>query len=261
VSGSAVPILMYHEVSPEPAPGFRRYTVSPEQFSRQMRWLAASGYTGIDLDGLLRARAGGPLPRRPVVITFDDGFQGCADHAVPVLRSCGFTAVFFLVTGLVGDASRWMRRVGGPELPLMSWETVRALAAEGFQFGAHTVTHPRLPDLAPAVMRTELSDARRRLQDELGRPALHLAYPFGSYDDAVRAAAAETGYVTACSTRHGLSRADDDLLALHRANVYGHDSLFDFVCRVRLGAALGERLGAALERVTRRFLPRPGAPA
>jgi peptidoglycan/xylan/chitin deacetylase (PgdA/CDA1 family) len=196
-----------------------------------------------------------------VVITFDDGFQSCADHAVPVLRSCGFTAVFFLVTGLVGDRSRWMPRVGGPELPLMGWETVRALAAEGFQFGAHTVTHPRLPELAPAAMRSELSDARRRLQDELGRPVLHLAYPFGSYDDAVRDAAAETGYVTACSTRHGLSGTDDDLLALHRANVYGHDSLFNFICRVRLGAALGERLGAAVERMTRRLRPRPATRA
>src|ERR671925_672254 len=92
----AIPILMYHEVSPSPRPAFRRYTVTPGQFARQMRWLAALGYGPVDMDTLLRARSGkGSFPRRPVVISFDDGFQGSVDHSRPVLEAHGFTAVFF----------------------------------------------------------------------------------------------------------------------------------------------------------------------
>ena len=72
------------------------------------------------------------MPRRPVVITFDDGFQGCADYAVPVLRTHGFTAMFYLVAGLMGATSRWLRPELGMELALMSWDTARSLAAEGF---------------------------------------------------------------------------------------------------------------------------------
>jgi len=242
VTGVSVPVLMYHEVSPSPHPAFRRYTVTVRAFTRQMRWLAALGYGTIDLDTLVRARQGrGALPRRPVVITFDDGFQGCADHAVPVLRAHGFTAAFYLVTGLVGATSRWLRAELGMELPLMDWGTIRALAAEGFQCGAHSVTHPRLPGLDPSRRRAELVDARKRLEDELERPVLHLAYPYGAYDAAVRAATAEAGYVTACSTRAGLSGADDDLLALRRVTVYGHDSLLDFACRLRAGTTLRDR--------------------
>jgi peptidoglycan/xylan/chitin deacetylase (PgdA/CDA1 family) len=242
VTGVSVPVLMYHEVSPSPHPAFRRYTVTVRAFTRQMRWLAALGYGTIDLDTLVRARQGrGALPRRPVVITFDDGFQGCADHAVPVLRAHGFTAAFYLVTGLVGASSRWLRAELGMELPLMDWGTIRALAAEGFQCGAHSVTHPRLPGLDPSRRRAELVDARKRLEDELERPVLHLAYPYGAYDAAVRAATAEAGYVTACSTRAGLSGADDDLLALRRVTVYGHDSLLDFACRLRAGTTLRDR--------------------
>ena len=257
MSGTAVPILMYHEVSPAPAVAFRRYTVSAAAFARQMRWLAASGYQAVDMDALVRARRGqAGLPRRPVVITFDDGFQGCAEHAVPVLQSRGFTAVFYLVTGCVGRASSWMRSTVGVELPLMSWATLRGLAAAGFQCGAHTVTHPRLPELDRARCLAELADARRHIEDELGRPAPHLAYPFGAYDATVREVAAEAGYLTACSTRPGLSAADDDLLALHRVNVYGHDSLLDFAFRVRLGSSLGERASEALRRVTGRLLSR-----
>jgi peptidoglycan/xylan/chitin deacetylase (PgdA/CDA1 family) len=225
-----------------------------------MRWLAAFGYQAIDMDGLVRARLGqGALPRRPVVITFDDGFQGSADHAVPVLRAHRFTAVFYLVAGLMGETSRWLRPELGMELSLMSWDTARALAADGFQCGAHTVTHPRLTGLDPAQCRAELEGARSRLQDELGRPIVHLAYPYGSFDQAVRATAAEAGYITACSTRSGLSGADDDMLALHRVTVYGHDSLLDFACRLRSGTALRQRLGQAFDRVTHRFRGQPGS--
>jgi peptidoglycan/xylan/chitin deacetylase (PgdA/CDA1 family) len=191
----------------------------------------------------VRARAGyAALPKRAVVITFDDGFQGCVDHAVPVLRSHGFTAVFYLVTGCMGQTSRWTQSDFGFDLPLMSWDAVRALAAEGFQCGAHTVSHPRLAGLDAARCRAELADGRRRLEDELGRPVVHLSYPFGSYTAAVQATAQESGFVSACSTRPGLSDANDDLLALHRVPVYGHVPLFDFISLLRRGAGIRERL-------------------
>lgn len=252
----AVPILMYHDVSPDPDPAFRRYAVTVRDFTRQMRWLAASGYEAIDLDALLAARRDGHCPAdRPVVITFDDGLQSCADHAVPVLRDCGFTAVFFLVTDLVGETSRWTRDDVGVALPLFGWDTARELAAGGFQCGAHTVTHPRLTGIEPARCREELAGARARLEQELGRPAAHLAYPYGDWDADVRDMAAEAGYLTACSTRPGLSGPGDDLLALRRITAYGHDTLADFKSRVRTGLALGERLGRVLGDVADRLLP------
>jgi peptidoglycan/xylan/chitin deacetylase (PgdA/CDA1 family) len=261
VTGTSVPVLMYHEVSPSPHPSFRRYTVTVREFTRQMRWLATFGYQAIDMDSLARARVGqGSLPKRPVLITFDDGFQGCADHAVPVLRAHKFTAVFYLVTGLMGQTSRWLVPELGLELPLMTWDTARGLVAEGFQCGAHTVTHPRLTGLDPARCRAELTHARSRLETELGRPIVHLAYPYGSHDHAVQVIAAEAGYVTACSTRAGLSGVEDDLLALHRVTIHGHDSLIDFACRLRTGSAWRERLGQALGDMAHRFGRGRGSP-
>jgi peptidoglycan/xylan/chitin deacetylase (PgdA/CDA1 family) len=260
VTGTSVPILMYHEVAPNPHPAFRRYSVTAREFARQMRWLAAFGYRPIDMDTLVRARVGqGSLPKRAVVITFDDGFQGCVDHAVPVLQTHGFTAVFYLVAGLMGETSRWLLPELGMALPLMGWDTARALIAAGFQCGAHSVTHPRMAGLDPSRCRAELVDARQRLKDELGRPVVHLAYPYGSFDPTVRAAAAAAGYVTGCSTRPGLSGADDDLLALRRVTIYGHDSLIDFACRLRTGSAFRERLGQALGDVTQRFRRHTGS--
>jgi peptidoglycan/xylan/chitin deacetylase (PgdA/CDA1 family) len=180
------------------------------------------------------------------VITFDDGLRNCVEHAVPVLSDCRFTAVFYLVTGFVGTTSRWMREDSGVDLPLFGWETARKLLAEGFQIGAHTATHPRLTSLEDDRCRAELGSARARLERELGAPVRHLAYPFGNWNPRVRKLAREAGYATACSTRPGLSGTDDDLLALHRVTVYGHDSFADFRSRMRTGRSLAERFGRVL---------------
>jgi len=253
VTGGSVPILVYHEVAPAPPAAFRRYAVTVRAFARQLAWLSARGFRTIDMDALVRARTGRDvLPARPVMITFDDGFRSCADHAVPLLRSHGFTAVFYLVAGLVGDRSRWMAGAG-VQLPLMTWSQARELARAGFQCGVHSMTHRRLTDLPPAALQIELADARRRAEDELGHPAVHFAYPYGAYDGAVRAAAAEAGYVTASSTRPGPSGPDDDLLALHRITIHGHDTLLDFAWRLRTGAGLREAVGRGVKAALRRL--------
>jgi peptidoglycan/xylan/chitin deacetylase (PgdA/CDA1 family) len=227
---AAVPILMYHQLTPRPAPEFRRYAITPRRFAAQMACLSLMGYRAVGLDAVLERRHA--LPRRPVVITFDDGIEGCCEYAMPVLKARRFTATFYVVAGLVGQRSRWTRSEIGIELPLMDWPAVRMLAAAGFDVGSHTMTHPRLPTLSPAACRDELAASRRLLEDRLGHEVPHLAYPFGAFDASVRSVAADAGYRSACSTRPRLATADDDPLALPRLNMYGHDSLLDFACRV-----------------------------
>lgn len=252
----AVPILMYHQVTPCPRPEFRRYAITPRAFAAQTAWLALAGYRTIGLDALLDHRdSHRPLPSRCVIITFDDGLQDCVDHVAPVLSARGFTATFYLVADLVGKTSRWTLPELGIELPLMDWRAVRSLEAAGFQCGSHTMSHARLPELSSVGCREELSTSRRLLEDRLGHDVTHLAYPFGAFDDRVRAMAADAGYRSACSTRRGLSAPDDDALALHRVTVYGHDSLLDFACRLRTADGARELLRRRLRRALARLRP------
>jgi peptidoglycan/xylan/chitin deacetylase (PgdA/CDA1 family) len=257
----AVPILMYHQVAPRPPREFSRYALTPRRFAAQMTCLSLMGYRAVGLDAFLSGRDA--LPRRSVVITFDDGIEGCLEHVMPVLSARRFTAIFYLVAGLVGQRSRWTRAELGIELPLMDWAAVRSLEVAGFEIGSHTMTHPRLPTLAPDACREELAASRRLLEDRLGHEVVHLAYPFGAFDDAVRSMAADAGYRSACSTRPGLARPDDDPLALSRVNVYGHESLLDFACRVRTGRCARELLARRRDRSPVRppATPTPSAPA
>jgi peptidoglycan/xylan/chitin deacetylase (PgdA/CDA1 family) len=213
-----------------------------------MGWLAIAGYVPITLDDLLDQRDGRRnIAGRPVVITLDDGFRDCVEHAVPILQARGFTATFFLVAGLMGETSRWTRQKLGIELPLLDARGAVQLEAAGFRCGAHSMTHPRLSSLSPTACREELALSRRLLEDRLGHEVRHFAYPFGAFDETVRAMAEETGYRSACSTRPGLSAFDDDRLALHRIPVYGHDSLLDFVCRLRTARTVRELLRRSIQ--------------
>jgi peptidoglycan/xylan/chitin deacetylase (PgdA/CDA1 family) len=236
----AIPILMYHLVSPNRIAGFEKYTVAPENFAAQMKWLTRTGYTSIALDTLLDARSGGgALPPKPVVITFDDGYLDCIDHALPVLREWGAKAIIYLVAGRVGGTSDWLIRERGVELPLMGWSAAQKLKELGVECGSHGMTHPRLAEISTEACRYELCESRQRLEERLGYEIKHLAFPHGSYNAGVQRAAREAGYRSCCSVGIGLSRPDDDLLALHRVPVEGQDTLLDFICRLHTAQSLG----------------------
>lgn len=231
-----VPILMYHQISASPLAAYARYTVTPRTFAQQMALLAAFGYTAVTLDAVLASRAGGePLPARPVVLTFDDGYAEAVHHATEILPRHAFTATFYLVSGLIGTTSRWTLDTRGIEIPLIDWSTARDLPRAGFTCGSHTMTHRRLAELPNQACRSELVESKQRLQDALGCEVAHVAYPFGSVNDAVEAAAREAGYRSACSVGAGLSPLDDDPLRLRRVPVIGGESLAAFACRVWCG--------------------------
>lgn len=245
----AVPILMYHQVTPTPHAGLRKLTLTPNEFAAQMKWLHRAGYHPITPDHLLEYRAGRKdVPSSPVIITFDDGYRDCFTYAVPILRAYGFPAIFFIVAGLVGKGSLWMAQQG-LDLPLMDWNDLAQLRECGFECGSHTLTHPHLPEVPIGVCREELAGSRRILEDHLGCQIRHLAYPFGFYSDIVRDLSDSAGYASAYTTDIGLSSNSDNRLALHRVPVNGGESLFDFACRLAWGITGRDLYRRGRERV------------
>ncbi len=95
--------------------------------------------------------------------------------------------------------------------------------------------------------------SRRLLEEHLDSVIKHLAYPFGEYNENVRAMADQTGYQTVCSVRTGLSKPDDDLLALHRIAVSSQDTLIDFICRLTTAWPVKETVRGKSEAVFRRI--------
>jgi peptidoglycan/xylan/chitin deacetylase (PgdA/CDA1 family) len=210
---------MYHGVGAEGPPALAPYWISAPDFRHHLDWLRAEGWTAISADELRRAqRSGSRLPRRTVLLTFDDGLVSFARVAWPELRARGMTATAFVVSGHVGGRADWDRRFGDPA-PLLPWEELRRLAGEGVEIGSHTVTHPFLTGLPLADAARELAESRARLGAELGRPVGAVAYPHGDVDPAVRQMAELAGYTSGFTCRPAAALVSDDPLLLPRLDV------------------------------------------
>ncbi len=198
-----LPVLMYHRVvdrvhGPDP----HNLEISTAGFEAQMDYLRTRGYQPIPLNEVpLAASADSPWTK-PVAITFDDGYRDTYTHALPVLKRHGLFATIMLVSDCIGGRNTW---VGdrAPSAPLLSLDEIHALEEEGMRFGAHTATHPSLPGISPAEVRSELADSKARLEELLGQEIRTLAYPYGRSTPDVRRIAEEVGYTAAFGVDHG----------------------------------------------------------
>jgi peptidoglycan/xylan/chitin deacetylase (PgdA/CDA1 family) len=214
--GFKVPILTYHSLDDSGSV----ISMPPAKFREQMWLLAAHRFTGIRFDELAEAWKGrGTLPERPVVLTFDDAFANVLEHAVPVLSGLGFRATIFAVAGQCGRFNEWPQQSGVPHLPLLSFADLAQLSADGFEIGAHSLTHARLSELAPEPVRREIVESRQILQDGIGTAVSTFAYPFGLVSP-MAVEIVRRHYRAACSTRLATARRCDDRHLLPRIEMY-----------------------------------------
>ena len=218
-----VPILMYHAVEDAPRPPqYKHFYVLAKEFAGQMRMLKRAGYTAITFDTLAAAQAGAaPLPPKPVLLTFDDGYANLRTNVHPLLHELEFPYTVFLVSERIGGTNDWVASEGYEPTPLLTWAEVLAMQADGgVDFQPHTATHPRLADLPDEAARRELVAGRETLEQRLGQPMQTLCYPYGSHSGATQRLAGEAGYTRAVTTDFGRVRRGDDALRLPRISVY-----------------------------------------
>jgi peptidoglycan/xylan/chitin deacetylase (PgdA/CDA1 family) len=214
----SVPILMYHAVAEHPSAATRRLSVTPRSLQDQLAFLVDYGFTGLTFSQLADAFCtGGILPKRPVVLTFDDGYADFAREAWPILRRYGFPATVFVTTGWMSDAGP--QAAGTPLDRMLDWAQIRELAATNVEIGAHSHSHPELDQLDDAKLRRELIDSRALLEEGIGAPVRALAYPFGYSSTRVRLAARAAGYRCAAAVRNVRATPSDDLLMLPRLTI------------------------------------------
>jgi peptidoglycan/xylan/chitin deacetylase (PgdA/CDA1 family) len=251
-ASTRLPVLIYHRVGPDdPDPRSRWLTVPTEKFARQMDHLARSGYTTVrPADWLAYRRQLRPLPRRPLLITFDDAYQDVATHAFPILDSHGFTATTFVVTGQLGGTNAWDAATGFPQRRLMSADEIRHWSARGFEFGGHSHRHVELTKLTPAELDEELATCQRELAALVGAPPVSFAYPYGSHDQRVREATARH-FGAAFTVVEGINDASADAMALYRTYVFPTDLMLDFSSRARLGFSVIRRVQERVRLRTR----------
>jgi peptidoglycan/xylan/chitin deacetylase (PgdA/CDA1 family) len=227
VPPDSVPVLMYHEISEPAHATWGHLAVSPAAFREQVSFLLDSGYTTLTAGGLASLLAeGGKVPPRPVILTFDDGFEDFHRHAVPELAERGCTATVFVTTSWVQDAGSEpaTRRPGR----MLSWSQITEAVDAGFEAGAHSCQHPQLDQVSAARLHDELYISKAELEDQLGVSVPGLAYPYGYSNPIVRRVAREAGYAYGYAVRNTMTAPGADLFRLPRLTIHGATDLQEF---------------------------------
>jgi peptidoglycan/xylan/chitin deacetylase (PgdA/CDA1 family) len=246
-------ILCYHNVvaPASRAVGDPGLHMPRDRFEQQIRWLAAH-YTVVGLGEFVDRLSAGKSLRAVAALTFDDGYAGVFEHALPVLQSAGVPATVFVV-GTAGRRSgfwwdqkqfvesiepaqrrEWLNTLRGDETAILAgdprkdlprshrpadWDVVGAAIQSGITIGAHTVTHRSLPTLSDAELELEVVAGRTMIERATGTRPEFFAYPYGLWDYRVRSRVRLAGYRAALTLNVGLNRPFADPCSLRRLNV------------------------------------------
>jgi peptidoglycan/xylan/chitin deacetylase (PgdA/CDA1 family) len=195
-----------------------------------MAWLHRSGFRTISFSQLFQ---GGLIPEQKyVLITFDDAYRSVLRHAFPVLQKYGFSATIFPITDFVGKKNFWDINLGWRTFEHLDWSDIRQLAAAGWEIGSHTATHPDLTASSPQKISRELTDSRKKLEDQTGKPVKMLAYPFGRYNQEVIQHAAAAGYRGGCTMRFGFTSGLAQPFLFPRLGIYFWDPILAFKAKI-----------------------------
>jgi len=190
-----VPILMYHhvmDVAAAKATGASGLNVPPKIFQEQMDYLQQKGYQVVDLDEMLTGIKNNSLPKKAVVLTFDDGYRDFYENAYPVLKEKNFKATLFVISQYVGGER------------YVSWEQLREMMASGLVLlGDHTLNHPSLPSLSKEQEFNQIVSAKKIIEENTGAKVSFFAYPYGSSNANAKQVLKENGFLGAVTTVSG----------------------------------------------------------
>jgi peptidoglycan/xylan/chitin deacetylase (PgdA/CDA1 family) len=195
-----IPVLMYHEIADDVRGKelhkclHSDYIVTPEAFAAQMHYLHEQGFYSLTPSLLIKALIDQnmeQLPERSVLVTFDDGFAGNYEQALPILRRYQLCATFFVIVAEIGTPR------------MMTWNQLDALAQEGMQVQSHLMHHVMMSDLDFMETARELNESRTILAERLGMPVEYLSLPNGSYHAQYQKLAKESGYLGGFSSKLG----------------------------------------------------------
>lgn len=203
VSEYKVPILMYHYIRIAPIGDTlgENLSVTPTNFALQMKWLNENNYATlslVDLDdpdkkAISKITA---LKKKPIILTFDDGYEDAYTNALPILKQNNFTGTFFIIRDFVGR----------PEY--MDQTQIDKLAASNMEIGSHTLSHPSLEKLSESAQRKQIFDSKLSAET--------FCYPSGKYNDTTITLVKEAGYKVAVTTSPGIANQDSNLFELPR---------------------------------------------
>jgi len=215
IYNNKIPILMYHSISYEKGNSLR---VSKENFRLQMKYLKDNNYTPITVDELYNYMQTGKIaPKKPIVITFDDGYKDNYTNAYPILKEFKFKATIFVITNTIDK-----------DINYLTSNEIKSMDSNNIRIESHTVAHEHLDEISYKDDLITMKASKEKLEKILNRKIYYIEYPYGGYNDNVIKAAKESSYKLAFSTKFGLIDKNDNIYSLGRIFVNSNFTFDEF---------------------------------
>lgn len=226
-SSFRIPILLYHYVEYVKDRGDKiriSLNIEPDIFDAQVKTLKEAGYTFLtpnQIPNFFNDKIN--LPKKPIILTFDDGYRDFYTDVFPILKKYNVKAVAYIVPGFLGKPNN------------LTHSQLKEIANSGLvEIAAHTVNHPNLKGLTKKRLKFEVEQSKIDLENELHIPVISFAYPYGAFDLNAIQAVKDAGFKTAVSTVAGVD--------INKENIF-------FIYRIRPGVRTEQYLLNFLEQV------------
>jgi len=225
-----MPVLMYHKIPDAPIATRHQIFVTKENFAQHLAYFKSHGISPITFrdyqDFASGRRPLAEFPKRPIVLTFDDGYTDNYTNLLPLMQEYGYRGVLYLLGDFEVRHNQWdlAEDPTEPRAEIMSEAQKRAFVAAGWEIGAHTQTHPRLAALPPAEAATEIAASKAGLERRLGIEVLSFAYPYGDLSPETKRLVQQAGFTYAVATDSGGLHLEDDRMQIFRINIFPHET-------------------------------------
>ncbi len=225
-----IPILLYHRITDGKPAGTKHGIYVPrDEFERQLEFLQRRGFSAInffDIRAIIEGKKN--IPDKPVMLTFDDGYEDNYLMAFPLLKKYGMTATIFLIGNPAIRSNIWDEKTGEPCAPLLNDRQIQEMIEEGIEFGSHTMNHNKLNLCSSKEAEVEITESKKMLEQKLTTEIISFAYPYGLLNEQIKQQVIAAGYTFGIATDSGRRNIWADLFKIRRMMIFPHASLFSF---------------------------------
>lgn len=231
---SNLKLLLYHRIANNQNLCDSHWScVHVREFEKHLQLLDRWGYSAITLEDYRLSSEGKlNLPRKPIILSFDDGYLDTYELAFPLLQEYGMKAVVFVLGERKITSNYWDKYLGLPDAPLMKDQHILELYESGFEIGSHTMTHVRLPFLREDEAWEEIFRSRALLEILINAPVYSFSYPYGLLNPKIKQMVVNAGFKSACAGQSGPAAFGKDPFRIRRMPVLNSTTAMGFAMRV-----------------------------
>lgn len=224
----SIPVLMYHKIPNAEIQSKHKIFVTKENFEKHLRFFARRGFKTLTFSQLEKFKNGElpfqDFPKKPLILTFDDGYRDNLENASPLLKKYGFTAQIFLLANPKINSNQWDSSSFEPSHEIVSGDDRKQWVLSAFEVGSHGFSHQKITEMSPEQAFLELKNSKESLEAEFQTKVNVFAFTYGDTNRKMAALAAAAGYEYAVNTDSGGFLIEESPYEIFRANIFPHET-------------------------------------